>query len=80
MPTVLRVAGYRFFFFSNERGEPPHIHVEQAARHAKFWLNEVILASTHGFRSSELAEVRRLVIEHRTLFQEKWDEHFRRSS
>ncbi len=78
MPTVLRVAGYRFFFFSNERGEPAHIHVEQAERYAKFWLADVSLASSHGFRSAELAELRRLVFEHRVLFQEKWDEHFRR--
>jgi hypothetical protein len=79
MPTVLRVAGYRFFFFSNERGEPAHIHVEQAERFAKFWLADVRLAASHGFRSAELAELRRLVFEHRVLFQEKWDEHFRRS-
>ena len=28
MPTVLRVHGYRFFFFSNEGREPAHIHVQ----------------------------------------------------
>jgi hypothetical protein len=28
MPTVLRIDGYRFFFFSNEGNEPVHIHVE----------------------------------------------------
>ena len=39
MPTVLRVDGYRFYFFSREGQEPPHIHVEQAERYAKFWLN-----------------------------------------
>jgi len=27
MPTVLRWGPYRAFFYSNERGEPPHIHV-----------------------------------------------------
>ena len=27
MPSVLRVSGFRFFFFSNEGNEPPHIHV-----------------------------------------------------
>ena len=80
MPTVLRVAGYRFFFFSNERNEPAHIHVEQAERYAKFWLDPVDLAASHGFRSQELSELRRLVLEHRVLFQEKWNEHFRRPS
>lgn len=28
MPTVLRIGRFRFFFFSNEREEPPHIHVK----------------------------------------------------
>ncbi|MEK7415510.1 MAG: DUF4160 domain-containing protein, partial [Planctomycetota bacterium] len=27
MPTVLRVGPYRFHFYSDERGEPAHIHV-----------------------------------------------------
>ena len=79
-PTVLRVAGYRFFFFSNERNEPAHIHVEQTERHAKFWLASGDLAASEGFRASELSEVRRLVLEHRALFQEKWNEHFRRTN
>jgi hypothetical protein len=28
IPTVLKEGKYRFFFFSNEGTEPPHIHVE----------------------------------------------------
>ena len=35
MPTVLVVEGYRFFFFSNEGFEPPHIHVEKGDSHAQ---------------------------------------------
>ncbi len=78
MPTILRVAGFRFFFFSNERGEPAHIHVDQAERYAKFWLADVALAESRGFRSGELTELRRLVFEHRIQFQEAWDGHFSR--
>jgi hypothetical protein len=78
MPTVLRVAGYRFFFFSNEREEPAHVHVERAEAYAKFWLTPVALAGSRGFRSSELAELHRLVDEHRALFQGRWDEFFSR--
>jgi hypothetical protein len=44
MPTVLRVRGFRFFFFSLERQEPPHIHVEAAETFAEFWLNPVALS------------------------------------
>lgn len=44
MPTVLRVGRFRFYFFSNERQEPPHIHVKAAENEAKFWLDPVGLA------------------------------------
>ena len=77
MPTLLRVGGYRFFFWSRENREPPHVHVDQAERYAKFWLTPVALADAHGFRSNELGEIRRLVEQNREFFQEKWREHFR---
>lgn len=34
MPTGLGPAGYRFFFFSNEGNEPPHIPVERGDAYA----------------------------------------------
>jgi hypothetical protein len=54
MPTVLRVDGYRFFFYSLENNEPAHIHVERGDNAAKYWLNPVGLAMNDGFRSHEL--------------------------
>ena len=77
MPTVLRVGGYRFFFWSRENRVPPHIHVDQAERYAKFWLGPVTLADARGFRSNELGEIRRLVEQHRAFLEEKWHEHLR---
>jgi len=38
MPTVLRWRGYRFYFFSNEGHELPHIHVDRGGNSVKFWL------------------------------------------
>src|SRR4051812_3078512 len=32
MPTILRIGSSRFFFFSNKRREPPHVHVQRGAR------------------------------------------------
>ena len=78
MPVALRVKGYRLFFFSLEGDEPPHIHVEQAERFAKFWLNPVSLAKPRGFRSGELSELQKTVEENRDTLLEKWDEHFSR--
>ena len=80
MPTILRVDGFRFFFYSNERGEPAHIHVEQAERYAKFWLADVTLAESRGLRSGELSALRRLVFAHRIQLQEAWDGHFSREA
>ncbi|MCK5463385.1 MAG: DUF4160 domain-containing protein, partial [Bacteroidales bacterium] len=51
MPTVLRVKGYRFFFFSNEGNEPIHIHVEKAESYVKFWLDPIRIAFEFGFNS-----------------------------
>ena len=76
MPTVLRLNGYRFFFFSLEGNEPPHIHIEYGDKIAKFWLRPVNLASSSGFRSHELTKVRTIVIEYSKQFLEKWDEYF----
>ena len=76
MPTVLRVDGHRFFFFSNESNEPPHIHVESADQYAKFWLDPVELARAVGYNARELSWLRQSVQERREFFLEKWDEHF----
>lgn len=76
MPILLRIRGYRFFFFSMEENEPPHIHVAHAGRYAKFWLEPVSLASNRGFRSHELTVIGELVVENRVLFLEKWNAYF----
>ena len=76
MPVLLRVRGYRFYFYSLENREPPHIHVAHAGRYAKFWLEPVELASVRGFRGHELTEIERIVSEHRELFLERWNEYF----
>jgi len=34
MPTILRIDGYRFFFFSDEH-LPTHIHIEKGDGYAK---------------------------------------------
>ena len=39
MPTILFFQGWRFFFYSNERGEPAHIHCRKAEKECKYWLD-----------------------------------------
>jgi len=76
MPTILRARGYRFFFFSNEGNEPPHIHVEKAESYAKFWLEPIALARSIGYNARELYQLRELVAEHKNLFLKRWYEYF----
>jgi hypothetical protein len=35
VPTVRREGPYRFFFYSADRTEPPHVHVERDTNRAK---------------------------------------------
>jgi len=78
MPEVFRTGRYRFFFFSDERNEPVHIHVESGDQYAKFWIDPVALARSGGYRVHELKEIRDLVIVNRELIQRRWNEHFSR--
>jgi hypothetical protein len=70
MPKILQVGRYRFSFFSNETGEPPHIHVKANGNQAKFWLNPVELASNYGFKAHELNKIKQIVWEYQTEFIE----------
>jgi hypothetical protein len=76
MPTVLRVGRFRFFFFSNEQQEPPHVHVKAAEDEAKFWLDPVQLVVNYGFNGRELNRIEKLIESYRDELLEAWNEHF----
>ncbi len=76
VPTVLRLKGYRFFFFSNDKNEPVHIHVDSGDDYAKFWLEPVELENSSGYNAKELNEIRRLIADNLTVLRRKWDEYF----
>ncbi|MFN8259108.1 MAG: DUF4160 domain-containing protein [Bacteroidales bacterium] len=75
MPTILRIKGFRFFFWSKEDGEPMHIHVEKADANAKIWLNPVQDAYFYGFTTKEIREIREIVNQNLELFKLKWKEY-----
>ena len=76
MPTVMRIGPFRFFFYSNEDGEPVHIHIQRDRMLVKFWLTPVALASSTRFPLKELRKLESMVIENRELLLEAWNEHF----
>ena len=76
MPTFLRLGPYRFFVYSHEPNEPPHIHVDHDNTSAKFWLKPVHLARNIGYSPKELRKVEKLVQEHQEELMEKWNGYF----
>ena len=77
MPTVLRTRGYRFYFYSHEPNEPPHVHVDKGGASVKVWLEPVAIARNSGFSATELTEIVRLVQQSRSALLEAWHEFFR---
>jgi hypothetical protein len=57
MPTFLRKGPYRFFIWSMDCQEPPHVHVERDDHAAKFWLSPVRMQSSGGFRRNEISRI-----------------------
>ena len=76
MPTVHRSGPYRFYFYSHEPNEPPHVHVDRDDRTAKFWLEPVQLATNLGFSSVELSRIERVVQFEQQAFLRSWHEYF----
>ena len=75
-PTIMRSGPYRFFFFSNEVGEPAHVHIQRERMLAKFWLSPVRLARSTGFSPRELRRIQTLVAENQPRLLEAWHEYF----
>lgn len=76
MPTILRKLGFRFFFYSNEGNEPPHIHVEKGNGRGKYWLEPVEKSYMKDFTKQEEKKVEFIVHEEQELFKHKWYEYF----
>jgi hypothetical protein len=76
MPTLLRLEGFRFFFYSREGQEPAHVHVEKGDGVAKFWLRPVALVWSRGMKVPELSRAEEIVIDHHKTFEARWNEHF----
>jgi hypothetical protein len=72
MPVILRIRGYRFWFYQADLDEPPHVHVGKERKEAKFWLTPITLAQSKGFRDHELNEVVRILVEYRDALLETW--------
>jgi hypothetical protein len=76
-PTVFIIEGYRYFFFSEEGNERPHVHVKKDEKLCKFWLNpKVKVAKSTGFKEFELKRIEAVILENREILIGRWHEYF----
>jgi hypothetical protein len=74
MPVVLRVNGFKFFFYQADvANEPPHVHVAKDGNEAKFWLSPVRIAREGRFRASDLRDIERIVKENLNFLLNAWE-------
>jgi Domain of unknown function (DUF4160) len=76
MPTLLRLNGFRFYFYSHVPNEPPHVHIDKGDATIKVWLDTLDVAKSRGFRAHEIGGIIAMVAEHRAMLTEKWHEYF----
>jgi hypothetical protein len=72
MPTILRWRGRRFYFYSSDGDEPPHVHVDHSGRTIKVWLGNLKVAHNDGYSMRELTAILDVVDRHRGRFVEAW--------
>ena len=77
MPTILLIAGWRFFFYSNESNEPIHIHVQKAEMETKYWIDVEAyeIKGSFSFKLSprDKREVKKLIYLHLDYIIEQWN-------
>lgn len=76
MPTVLRIGSFRFYFYSHEPNEPPHVHIDRGEATIKVWLEPVAVAKSRGFRAHEINGTLAMVETNHALLLEAWHEYF----
>lgn len=76
MPTLLEERGYAFRFWSSDAGEPPHVHVGGNGGAAKFWLEDLRLATSKGYNPRQLRVISEIVESHLDDFLGKWHGFF----
>jgi hypothetical protein len=76
MPTILRIEGFRFFFFSDEH-LPSHIHIEKGDAYARIELETITITDSYNLNSKELKKLRILVKENSEILTKAWNEYFK---
>lgn len=83
MPSIFTVAGYKVFFWSNENGEPIHVHVTKGVPNpnaTKIWLTKnggcILASNSSRIPNKDLNELMDFISAQFFLICDKWKEHF----
>jgi len=76
LPTIFKIDGYRFFFFSDEHN-PKHIHIEKGDAYARIELCNLKVTDSYNLNSKELKKLLKLVKTNHEKLQGAWDEYFK---
>ena len=79
---LLDFLGYKFFFWSNENAEPPHVHVcrgKQTSNATKFWITADGIKLDHNksqIPQNDLKKIARYILENRADILAAWFDYF----
>lgn len=79
---LLDFLGYKFFFWSNENAEPPHVHVckgKQTSNATKFWITGDGIKLDHNksqIPQNDLKKIARYILENRAEILAAWFDYF----
>ena len=83
VPSLFRVGGYLVFFWSNENGEPIHVHIVRGTpspHTTKVWLTRsgkcIVANNASKIPQSDLTELLDIISAQFFLICQKWKEHF----
>lgn len=83
MPSLFKIGGYTVFFWSNENGEPIHVHVikgKPSPNSTKIWITSTggcILANNNSrISQNELNDLMEVIQAQFFMICSKWKEHF----
>ena len=84
LPTLFEIYGYRVFFWSNETGEPVHVHVckgKPTANATKIWLppesNPILATNNSNIPDKELKRILKMIALNRDSIIAQWYDYFK---
>ena len=84
LPSLFSVSGYKVFFWSNEKGEPIHVHISKgkpSPNATKIWITRnggcILAGNGSDIPKKELNELMEFISAQFFLICAEWKEHFK---